>query len=61
METDVVEGAVEKVVHNEIVKAMPRMKSGKATGPSEVSTEIIVVSGKIEVKVMMELSACIGW
>ena len=31
------------------------MKSGKATGPSEVSVEMIVASGKIGVKVMMEL------
>ena len=35
VETDVV-GPVEKVVCNEIVKAMQRMKSGKATGTSEV-------------------------
>ena len=34
---------------------MQRMKSGKATGPSEVSVEMIVASGKIGVKVMMEL------
>ena len=31
------------------------MKSGKATGPSEVSVEMIVASGEIGVKVMMEL------
>ena len=31
------------------------MKSGKATGPSEVSVETIVASGEIGVKVMMEL------
>ena len=39
---DVVEGPVEKVAGNEIVEAMQKMKSGKATGPSEVSVEIIV-------------------
>ena len=31
------------------------MKSGKATGPSEASVEMIVASGEIGVKVMMEL------
>ena len=36
LETDVVEGPVEKVTRNEIVEAMYKMKSGKATGPSEV-------------------------
>ena len=55
VETDVVEGPVEKVARNEIVEAMQRMKSGKATGTSEVSVEMIVASGKIRVKVMMEL------
>ena len=38
-----------------IVKAMQKMKSGKVTGPSEVSVEMIVASGEIGVKVMMEL------
>ena len=43
------------MVHNEIVEAMQKMKSGKATGPSEVSVEMIVASGEIVVKVIMEL------
>ena len=55
VETDVLEGPVEKVAHNEIVEAMLKMKSGKATGPSEVSAKMIVASGKIWVEVMMEL------
>ena len=55
METDVVEGPVKKLAGNDIVGAMQSMKSGKATGPSEVSVEIIVASGQIGVKVMMEL------
>ena len=50
VETDVVEGPVEKVARNEIVEAMQRMKSGKATGPSKVSVEMIVASGKIGLK-----------
>ena len=52
--TDVVEGPVEKVAHNKIVEAMQRMKSGKTTGPSEVRVEMIITSGEIKVKVMME-------
>ena len=55
METDVVEGPVVKVAHNEIVEAMQKTKLGKATGPSEVSVGMIVASGEIGVKVMMEL------
>ena len=55
METDVVKGPVEKVVCNEIVEAIQKMKSGKANEPSEVSEEMIVASDKIEIEVMMEL------
>ena len=55
VETEVVEGPAEKVARNEIVEAIQRMKSGKATGPSEVSMEMIVESGEIGVKVMIEL------
>ena len=55
VETDVVAGPVEKVAWNEIVEAMQKMKSGKATGPSEVRVEMIVASGKIGIKVMMKL------
>ena len=58
VETDLVEGPVEKVACNpcnKIVEAIQSMKSGKATGPSEVSVEMIVASGEIGVKVMVEL------
>ena len=55
VETDLVEGPVEKVACNEIVEVIQSMKSGNATGPSEVSVEMIVASGEIGVKVMMEL------
>ena len=55
VETDLVEGPVEKVVRDEIVEAIQSMKSRKAAGTSEVSVEMIVASGEIGVKVMMEL------
>ena len=59
VETDVVEGPVEKVARNEIVEAMQRTKLYKETGPSEVSFEMIVASGKIGVKVMIKLRQCV--
>ena len=46
---------MEKVARNEIVETMQEMKSGKATGTSEVCVGRIIASGKIGVKVMMEL------
>ena len=39
----------------DIVEAMQKTKSGKATGRSEVSVKMIVASGEIEIKVMMAL------
>ena len=62
VETDLVEGPVEKVVRNKIVEAIQSIKSGKATGPSEVSVEMIVERGEIGVTVMMELcQRVLGW
>ena len=54
VETDVIEGPVEKMARNAIVEAMQRRKSEKTTGPSQASVEMIVGSGQIWVKVMME-------
>ena len=34
---------------------MQKMKSGKGAGPSEVSVEMIIASGEIGVKMMMDL------
>ena len=53
VETDVVEGPVEKVARNKIVEAMQKIKSGNATGTSQVSVEMIFTSGGV--KVMIEL------
>ena len=46
VETDIIEGPVEKVTSKKIVEAMQKMKSGKATGPSEVSEEMMVAKGR---------------
>ena len=54
MEIDVVEEPVKKVARNESVKAMQKMKSRKATGTFEIRVEMIIASGEIGVKVMME-------
>ena len=38
-----------------MVKALGKMKAGKAAEPSEVIVEIIAASGEIEIDVMVEL------
>ena len=54
-QVDAVEGPTEMITRGEIVKAMGKMKSGKAAGPSKVSLEMITSSGVVEINVMMEL------
>ena len=55
VETDVLQGPEEKVTRKEIVLAIQKMKSEKATGPCEVSVEMIIVSDEIGIKMMMDL------
>ena len=55
VETDAVEGPEEKVACNEIVEAMQKIKLRKTTGPFEISVGMIVASGAIGGKMMMEL------
>ena len=38
-----------------MVKALGKMKAGKAAGPLEVSVEMIAVSGEIGIDVMVEM------
>ena len=45
VETDMLEGSVEEVTY-EVMKAMNKMKLGKAAGPSEVNVDMIMASGK---------------
>ena len=49
------EGPIERVTREEIVKAIREMKSRKAAGPSEVSVEMINASGEVGISVMIEL------
>ena len=39
VQADLVEGPVERVSWEEVVKALGKMKAGKAAGPSEVSVD----------------------
>ena len=48
-EAAMVEGPVEGVIYEEVMKAMNKMKSGKAAGPSEVNMDMIISSGKFVV------------
>ena len=49
---DMVEGPVEGVTYEEVMKAMNKMKLGKAAGPSKVNMDMIISSGKFVVKIM---------
>ena len=55
VKAELVEGPVERVSREEVVKAIREMKVGKAAGPSEVSAEMIAASGEIGIGVMVEL------
>ena len=51
---DVGEGPIEKVTMKEVMTALRKIKSGKATKPSEVDSEMIIASGDAGIKVMMK-------
>ena len=55
VQADLVEGPVERVRREEVVKALGKMKAGKAAGPYEVSVEMIAASEEIGIDVMVEL------
>ena len=48
-ETDMVEGSVEGVTYEEVMKTINKMKLGKAVEPSKVNTDMIMGSGKFVV------------
>ena len=54
-EADMVEGPVEEVTYEEVIKAMNKMKLGKAAGPSEVNMDMIMASRKFGVGVLKKL------
>ena len=48
-EADMVEGPVEEVTYEEVMKAMNKMKLGKAAGPSKINMDMIMASEKFGV------------
>ena len=54
-EADMVGGPVEEVTYEEVIKAINKMKLGKAAGPSEVNMDMIMASGKFGVGVLKKL------
>ena len=54
-DVDVVEGPIKKVTVEEVMCKLRKIKSGKATGLSEVDSEIIIASGDTRIKVMVEV------
>ena len=50
-EADMVEGPVEGVTYKEVMKAMNKMKLGKAAGPSEGNMDMIMASEKFGVRI----------
>ena len=55
VEADVAKEPEERVTCKEKVRAIQKKKSRKATGPSEVSVDVMDASGKIRLKVSMNL------
>ena len=54
MKAELVEGLVERVSREEMVRAIREMKVGKVAGPLQVSVEMIAASGEIGIGVMVE-------
>ena len=56
MEEDAtVGGGVECVSGEEVLQAFNEMKTGKTSGPSEVSLELIAASGGVGIQVMADI------
>ena len=51
---DTVEGPIERVMRDEVMEAFKHLKIGKAPGPSEVYAKMILASGDIGHKELME-------
>ena len=52
---DAVEGPIERVMREEIMEAFKYLKIGKTPGPTEVYAEMILASGDVGIRVLMEL------
>ena len=56
VEVDVTHGPIERVMTEEVVKAIKEMKLGKAAGVSEVAAEHIKASGMVGIEVIMGIA-----
>ena len=55
VEGDAVEGPVVCLSREEVLQALNKMKTGKAPGPSDISSEWIAASGGVGILVMAEI------
>ena len=55
----IVEEPIEKVTVGEVMTALRKMKFGKATGLSEMDSEMVIASRDTGIKVMVELCLCV--
>ena len=55
MEGDAVEGPVVCVSREEMLQALNEMITGKASGPSEASLQLIAATGGVGIQVMAEI------
>ena len=51
---DAVEGPIERVMREEIMEEFKHLKIGKAPGPTEVYVEMILASGDVGIRALME-------
>ena len=54
-EIPAVEGPMEDITRDEVQTAMRKLKSGKAAGPSEVTSEMFTMAGNIGTDILLEV------
>ena len=54
-DADVVQGPIERVLREEVMEAFKHLKIGKASGSSEVYSEMLLANGDVVIRVLMEL------
>ena len=53
-DVDTVEGQIKRLMREELMEAFKYLKIGKALGPIEVYAEMILASGDVRIRVLME-------
>ena len=54
-DADTLQGAIEGVMREDILEAFIHLKIGRTPGPSEVYAKMILASGDVGIRVLMEL------